>query len=88
MCETKIQNVIINVYIIFIIVTGGFIGTFTFNGIIKECGVEAQNIIVDCQGNANYTTIQEAITNANPGDIIYVWDGIYNENIAIPALAA
>ena len=83
MCETKIKNVIINIYTIFIIVNGGLIGIFTFSGIIKECCVEAQNIIVDCQGNGNYTTIQEAITYANPGDFIYVWDGIYNENIAI-----
>ncbi len=83
MCGTKIKNAIINAYIIFIIVTGGFIGTFTFNGIIKECGVEAQNIIVDCNGNGNYTTIQEAITNANPGQIIRVWDGIYNETLVI-----
>jgi parallel beta-helix repeat protein len=43
----------------------------------------ASNIIVDCNGNGNYTTIQEAINNAISGQTIHVWDGIYNEDLII-----
>jgi hypothetical protein len=31
--------------------------------------------------SASYTTIQEAINAAGPGDEVVVSDGIYNENI-------
>jgi len=49
---------------------------------------EAQNekaatLYVDQYGNQDYTTIQEAIDNAQPGDSIYVYIGTYYENIVI-----
>jgi parallel beta-helix repeat protein len=31
----------------------------------------------------DYSTIQEAINAAGPGDTIQVWDGVYNENIVV-----
>jgi parallel beta-helix repeat protein/VCBS repeat-containing protein len=34
-------------------------------------------------GSGNYTTIQEAINNASEGDSIFVFNGIYHENILI-----
>jgi len=34
-------------------------------------------------GAGNYTTIQDAIDAANNGDVIYVYSGIYNENIFV-----
>jgi parallel beta-helix repeat protein len=40
-------------------------------------------IIVDINGTGDYTTIHEAIFNANNGDTINVKAGIYNENIQI-----
>jgi parallel beta-helix repeat protein len=48
-----------------------------------DCNVNAAAIIVDLNGNGDYTSIQEAIDNANPGDIIYVWNGTYHGNITI-----
>ena len=40
-------------------------------------------IIVDINGNGNYTDIQEAIDDASDGDLIRVYDGIYNSNLNI-----
>ncbi len=40
-------------------------------------------IYVDDDGSADYSKIQEAIDNAMPGDTIYVYEGIYQENIII-----
>ncbi|WP_164997748.1 S-layer protein domain-containing protein [Methanolobus psychrotolerans] len=43
----------------------------------------AGTVTVDCNGNGDYTSIQEAINNANSGDSIVVMPGIYTENIDV-----
>jgi len=41
-------------------------------------------IIVDDEGDGDYTSIQEAVNNSNAGDIIEIYSGTYNEyNIVI-----
>jgi len=50
---------------------------------IENCLASGNTIYVDDSGGANYTTIQAAVNAANPGDIIYVYSGTYNENIVI-----
>lgn len=40
-------------------------------------------IYVDDDGGADYTRIQDAIDNSSDGDTIYVYNGIYYENIII-----
>ena len=42
-------------------------------------------ITVDDSGGANFTSIQAAVTAANPGDNIRVMPGTYNERVTIPA---
>jgi parallel beta-helix repeat protein len=42
-----------------------------------------KTIYVDDDGGADYTRIQEAVDNANDGDTIYVFNGIYYENVFI-----
>ena len=40
-------------------------------------------IYVDDDGNADYTKIQDAIDNSNPGDTIFVYSGFYHESLNI-----
>ena len=44
---------------------------------------ESPKFFVGGSGPGNYSTIQEAIDTANPGDTIFVFTGIYIENIVI-----
>jgi len=43
----------------------------------------SNTLYVDDSGGANYTSIQDAITHAVDGDIIYVYEGIYHENVVV-----
>lgn len=42
-----------------------------------------KTIYVDDDGTADYTRIQDAIDNADNGDTIYVYEGIYNESMIV-----
>lgn len=57
----------------------------TFHLVLTVLPVEvrATTLFVGGSGGDNYTTIQEAIDAAKPGDTIYVYNGTYNENVAI-----
>jgi parallel beta-helix repeat protein len=41
-------------------------------------------LYVGGSGPGNYTRIQDAINNASSGDTVFVYTGVYNENINIP----
>ena len=40
-------------------------------------------LYVDDDGTADYTTIQEAVNAASEGDTIYVYNGVYQENVLV-----
>ena len=50
---------------------------------IPGLGASGGSIYVDWKGEGDYTTIQDAIDNANPGETIYVWAGTYYENVIV-----
>lgn len=50
---------------------------------IENCSATKNIIYVDDDGGSDYTTIQEAVDAANNGDTIYVYSGIYYENVII-----
>lgn len=85
---------VITIGTVFVFIMAGFISSITGSALEKQVFIEnekkysdndliSNTYIVDVNGAGNYTTIQEAIDNATEGDIIRVWDGIYNENIII-----
>jgi parallel beta-helix repeat protein len=74
---------LISTYVILLVITTGLVGFFVVEDWVDEVSVEAASVIVDINGYGNYTGIQQAIDNTNPGDTIYVWSGTYSENIII-----
>ena len=75
---------VLSVYLVIALITGVFIGLLLYEGVTDEGGVEAATtIIVDINGDGDYTSIQSAVNSASAGDTIRVYDGTYNENVTI-----
>jgi len=84
MIDSNIKRTLISIYIIFLLITAGFIGILIFEGVLEKGGVEAASILyVGGSGPGNYTTIQAAINAAKSGDTIRVYAGTYNENVIV-----
>lgn len=60
-----------------------FIGMLTLAFNIQSVKSHPTTWTVDDDGPADFQTIQEAINAASAGDIIYVYNGTYNENLYI-----
>jgi len=74
---------LVSVYFIFTFVTLGFFGLLLVDETLNTVGVARASITVNDDGGADYTTIQAAIDNASDNETIYVWEGIYYENITV-----
>jgi parallel beta-helix repeat protein len=53
---------------------------------IEALKVSRNILYVGGGGSGNYSTIQSAIDDANPGDLIYVYSGTYIENVMVNKL--
>ena len=51
--------------------------------VIGDSNSSQDIIIVDNEGDGDYTTIQGAIDHAESGDIIHIYSGLYNETLTI-----
>jgi nitrous oxidase accessory protein len=74
---------ILNVLILFVI---GSYPSFSADSYQHYSSLTSREdvILVDDDGDGDYTSIQEAVNNSNPGDIIEIYSGTYNEyNIII-----
>ncbi len=64
--------------IFFVLLTG-----LAFVLLLNSSLSSGEEIVVDENGNGDYTTIQNAIDNAQEGDTIRVWAGSYEENVVV-----
>jgi parallel beta-helix repeat protein len=69
-------------YIVIILVSIAIFGGLLVTHNLDDFSVEGSDIIV-AKAGGNYTSIQAAIDNASVGDTIYVWAGIYYENVLV-----
>jgi parallel beta-helix repeat protein len=60
-----------------------FLSTFHLALVILPENAGADTLFVGRSGPGNYTTIQNAVDDAHPGDTIYVYSGTYYENITV-----
>jgi len=60
-----------------------FIGAGFVSSISSDEPIFGITLYVGGSGTGNYTTIQSAIDNANSGDTVYVYNGIYYENVVV-----
>ncbi|UCF12616.1 MAG: right-handed parallel beta-helix repeat-containing protein [Thermoplasmatales archaeon] len=70
----------LGVQIITLLVTFLFIFTTLSSTVQSTPPIPQETLIVDINGNGDYTSIQDAIDNANPNDIIGIKEGVYREN--------
>ena len=69
--------------IILLLIGAGVVSGFHKNWTNNSQPINRGRLYVGGYGPGNYTRIQDAIDNASNGDIIYVFNGIYEEQISV-----
>jgi len=78
------KGLVVGIIILLILVNIG--STFAGDADVKtmsSVGFDGNIIVVDDEGDGDFTSIKEALSFANPGDTIEVYSGTYNENTII-----
>ena len=78
-----IQKWVLNIFLVQIIILSGFFNLINLMDWNNSSVSGTSIIIVSNSPKGDYSSIQDAIDNSNPGDTISVWNGTYFENIVI-----
>jgi parallel beta-helix repeat protein len=73
----KVRSITLVIILVLAMMTAVYLG---LEVVPKSVGA---TITVDDSGGANYTTIQAAVNAAQSGDTVFVYSGIYNEDVLI-----
>lgn len=63
-----------------VVLSGGLFGAV----VLLTPSARAATLFVGGVGPGNYTTIQGAVDAANPGDTVFVFSGVYHEQVTVP----
>ena len=74
---------LMNTILVFILTFCCFVVSSDADDGIESPPTRSSTIIVDKNGSGDFTGIQDAINNSVDGDVIRIWDGIYNERIEV-----
>lgn len=73
----------IQISIIVLFFTISFIPVFSSSTAVNQLVNDNTTLYVGGSGPGNYSTIQEAINHAVPGDSVFVYSGFYQENLIV-----
>ena len=76
----------VQISIIVLFFTISFIPVFSSSNTLNQLSNDNTTLYVGGSGPGNYSIIQEAINDAQPGDTVFVYAGFYQENLIVGKL--